>query len=115
MNFKLLKVRLDRIKTQKHTLTPEDMLMLVTQEKADLNSGFFSRLFSVTIPQKWEFSINSSEEIGVALELVELIETVFIPHYQGHAKNYAWLEQCILFKLKHQASMNISELVSRYL
>ncbi|MFX9272945.1 hypothetical protein ABTN92_19805, partial [Acinetobacter baumannii] len=60
MNFKLLKVRLDRIKTQKHTLTPEDMLMLVTQEKADLNSGFFSRLFSVTIPQKWEFSINSS-------------------------------------------------------
>ncbi|MCF0263426.1 glycine zipper family protein [Acinetobacter guillouiae] len=115
MNFKSLKLRLNRIKTQKHTLTPEDMLMLVTQEKADLNSGFFSRLFSVTIPQKWEFSITSSEDIDIALELVELIETVFIPHYQGHAKNYAWLEQCILFKLKYQATVNTSQVVRLHL
>lgn len=115
MNFKLLKVRLDRIKTQKHALTPEDMLMLVTQEKVDLSSGFFSRLFSVTVPQKWEFSIASSEDIGIALELVELIETVFIHHYQGYAKNYAWLEQCILFKLKYQATVNTSQVVRLHL
>jgi len=115
MNPKLLSLRLDRIRLEKNSLSVEDMLMLVTQDSPNLSSGFFSRLFNVSVPDKWQFYIDSSEEIDISLRFISLIEQVFIPHYSGYAKRYAWTEQCVLFKLKHQATVDFDAIVNQQL
>lgn len=115
MDYHLLKARLVRIRSQKSSLSPQDILMLVTNEKADLNAGFFSRLFTVSAPKMWYFTSDSSEAIGVSLELIELIEQILSPHYSYESKKYAWIEQCILFRLKHQATVNLNQIVNQHL
>ena len=115
MDFQLLKVRLGRIKAQKAALSPQDILMLVTQEKADLQSGFFSRLFTVSVPKKWSFSSQNSNDIALSLALIDLIEDVLIPHYRADGQKYAWMEQCILFRLKYQSTVNLSQIIHQHL
>lgn len=115
MNANLLKLRLQRIERDIKKLTPEDILMLVTEDEPNLNSGFFSRLFTVNVPNKWEFYICSTQEISISINFASLIETVFIPYYAGYAKRYAWMEQCILFRLKHQSTVNLNQIVNKHL
>lgn len=115
MDSKLLSLRLDRINNQRNSLSVEDMLMLVTEDRPDLKKGFFSRLFTVNVPQKWIFYSQTSEEIAISLRYITLIENIFIQHYSGYAKNYAWFEQCVLFKLKYQASFHCSAFINQHL
>lgn len=115
MNANLLKLRLQHIECDSKRLTPEDMLMLVTQDEPNLNSGFFSRLFTVNVPNKWKFYTFSTQEISISLKFASLIETVFIPYYASDAKRYAWMEQCILFRLKHQSTVNLNQIINNHL
>lgn len=115
MNSKLLNMRLDRIESQKSSLSAEDMLILVTDDQANLNRGFFSRLFTVNVPEKWNFYYANSDQIGISLRFIDFIENTLIHHYSSHAKGYAWFEQCLLFRLKYQATINISQVVNKEL
>lgn len=113
MDSQLLCARLDHINNQKSSLSVEDMLILVTEDQPNLNRGFFSRLFTVHVPEKWIFYSETSEDIAISLRYIALIENVFIHNYAGHAKSYAWFEQCVLFRLKYQLTFKLNGLNSQ--
>ncbi len=115
MDYQLLKARLERIHAQKDSLSPQDILMLVTNEKADLNAGFFSRLFSVSAPKTWYFPSKGNDLVRVSLDLIEIIEEILVPHYSYESEEYAWIEQCVLFRLKHQNTVNLNHIVNEQL
>lgn len=112
---KILKLRLSRIQKGKEHLSTQDKLMLVTMESPDLSANFLLRLFKVSLPKQWKFKHADDEDIHYSKQLIELIETDFIPAYEFHARKYAWYEQCLMYQLNFVVLQPSQQQINGYL
>ncbi len=93
--------RLNQVEQQRHTLSAEHKLMLLTMQNPDFNTGFFKRLLTVTVPTEWHFPHQNNSDVECSKRLIDIIIHDLIPAYIKKSLNYYWYEQCINYTLKY--------------
>lgn len=101
LETRVLIERLNQVEQQRHTLSAEYKLMLLTMQNPDFNTGFFKRLLTVTVPTEWHFPHQNNSDVECSKRLIDIIIHDLIPAYIKQSLNYYWYEQCINYSLKY--------------
>lgn len=101
LETRVLIARLNQVEQQRHTLSAEHKLMLLTMQNPDFNTGFFKRLLTVTVPTEWHFPHQNNSDVECSKRLIDIIIHDLIPAYIKKSLNYYWYEQCINYTLKY--------------